>query len=80
MWCGPCQVMTPIFEELKQEFLGRVAFEEVDLDQNQEKAQEYGVMSIPTFVLIQDGKEMDRKVGVVAKESLREWIRSFLDT
>ena len=76
-WCGPCRMLGPVFEELSGEIEG-VKFAKVDISENEGLAQQFGVMSIPTIVLLKDGKEEDRMMGLVPKEALREWIESKL--
>lgn len=76
-WCGPCRMLGPIFEELSGE-IEQVKFAKVDISENQELAQKFGVMSIPTLVLLKDGKEEDRMMGVVPKETLKDWLESKL--
>lgn len=61
-------MMKPIFVELEKEFAGRVEFETVDVDKNSERANKYGVLSVPTFVLEKDGQEVERLVGARPKE------------
>lgn len=69
-WCGPCRIMNPIIEELEKEFSGKIEVEKINVDENQAKASEYGVMSIPTYIVLKDGKETGRKIGVTSKEDL----------
>lgn len=69
-WCGPCKVMEPIIEELEKELAGKIEIEKINVDEKQAKASEYGVMSIPTCVVLKDGKEVGRKIGVTAKADL----------
>jgi len=75
-WCGPCQMMKPVIEELEKELEGKVEFEKIDVDKNSEVSSKYGVMSIPTFVIEKDGKEIGRKVGFVSKEDLLKLVAS----
>jgi thioredoxin 1 len=77
-WCGPCKIMAPIFEELEKDFSGRVEFEKVNVDADQARAQQFGVLSIPTFVMLKDSKEIDRTVGGRSKEAFKTWIESHL--
>lgn len=70
VWCGPCKVMAPVIEELEKELKGRLEIEKINVDENQGKAAEHGVMSIPTYVVLKDGKEIGRKIGVTAKADL----------
>jgi len=74
-WCGPCKMLGPIFEELSGE-IEQVKFAKVDISENQDLAQKFSVMSIPTLILLKDGKEEDRMMGVVPKEALKDWIES----
>lgn len=62
--------MTPILEELEKELEGKVEIEKINVDENQAKSSEFGVMSIPTYVILKDGKEVGRKIGVTAKADL----------
>ena len=73
-WCPPCQQMKPVFEELEKEFEGKVNFRKIDVDKEVDEAAKFKVLSIPTFVILKDGKEVDRKVGALSKEVLKSWI------
>lgn len=78
-WCGPCKMMAPIFVELEKEYKDKVEFQKVDVEANGELAQKYQVMSIPTFVLLKNDKEIDRRTGAMPKEVLKDWIDSKLN-
>ena len=69
-WCGPCAAMKPVIEEIEKEMPGKVKITKVDVDQKQEEASKYGVMSIPTYVILKDGKEVDRFIGATSKENV----------
>ncbi len=73
-WCGPCQVMKPIFTEIEKKYEGKVTFKSVDVEQEVEMARKFGVMSIPTFVLVKNDKEVSRKIGAMPKDMLISWI------
>ena len=75
-WCGPCKIMSPIFEELAEEYKGKIDLKKVDVEAEGEKAAKFGVMSIPTFVLLKDGKEVDRKIGAMPKDVVKSWLDS----
>lgn len=68
-WCGPCRRQGPIIDELAEE---GYAVGKVDVDQEQELAQKYQVMSIPTLLIFKDGKEVNRMVGLTPKNTLKE--------
>ncbi|MBI2196223.1 hypothetical protein HYU45_01280 [Candidatus Daviesbacteria bacterium] len=74
--CGPCHVMAPVLEELEKELSGKVEIEKINVDDNQAKASEHGVMSIPTYIILKDGKEVARKIGVTAKADLLKLLQS----
>lgn len=75
-WCGPCKVMSPIFEEIEKDYVGEIEFQKVDVESESDLASRFGVMSIPTFVLVKDDKEIDRKVGAMPREMLKIWLDS----
>jgi len=77
-WCGPCQIMTPVLEELEKTLINKVTFTKVNVDVDMNMAQKYSIMSIPTFVLEKDGKEVDRKLGAIPKKTLEDWLNSYL--
>ena len=76
-WCGPCRMLGPIFEELSGEMEG-VKFAKVDITSSKALADKFGVMSIPTIILLKDGKEVDRMMGAVPKEHLKQWVENKL--
>jgi thioredoxin 1 len=77
-WCGPCQIMRPVFKEIEKDYEGKVSFKQVDVETSGQVASQFGVMSIPTFVITKDGKEISRKVGAMPKDILKGWIDSNL--
>lgn len=78
-WCGPCLVMEPVMEELSQEMKGKIAFAKIDVDQNRQRPAEYGVMSIPTLLVFRAGKLVDRLVGALPKETLKQRLGKFIE-
>jgi len=78
-WCGPCRAVSPILEELADEYDGKVLIAKVNTDQNQLTPIQYGVRGIPTMVLFREGQEIDRFVGALPKDSLRQWLDSAVD-
>ncbi len=77
-WCMPCKIFAPVLEELSDEMDGQVTFGKVNIDEVGELAQEYSVSSIPTVVVFQKGKELERMVGVRPKEEVREKLSKLL--
>ena len=71
-WCGPCKTQDPILEDLEEEWGDRVTFEKVDVDENQDVANEYQVRSIPTIVVEDDDGVVERFVGVTQAEDLED--------
>ena len=74
-WCGPCKMMGPILDELEKE-VKSVKFAKVDVDENSELSAEAMVRGIPTLILFKDGDEVDRVVGFVPKDSLKQRINN----
>ena len=72
-WCGPCQVLGPTLEELEPGFPD-VTFKKVNIDDDPDLAEKYGVSSIPCLVLEEDGQEIDRSVGLRPKAALKKFI------
>lgn len=71
-WCGPCRVMGPIIEELAERHEGKVKFGKLNVDENQNTAAGFEIMSIPTFIFFQEGKEVKKLVGAVPQKKLEE--------
>ena len=77
-WCGPCRMIGPVIEELANEYEGKAIIGKLDIDSNQESSVKYGVRSIPTILTFKDGEIVDRQVGAVPKEILKNVIDSQL--
>lgn len=74
-WCGPCQTMGPMVEELAKEFDGKsIKIGKCNVDENNDIAMQYNIMSIPSFIVFKDGQVVDQIVGGVQKEKLKEMI------
>ena len=69
-WCGPCNAMAPVIEELAAEIDGKAKVGKINVDENSDIAVEYNVMSIPTLIIFKNGKEEKRLVGLRDKEEL----------
>jgi thioredoxin 1 len=73
-WCGPCRIIGPLVEELAPSYQGRAVITKMNVDDNPEVAQKYGVTSIPTLMMFKDGKLVDRVVGAMPKGELQKFI------
>ncbi len=69
-WCGPCQMMAPIFEEAAKEVGDNAKFAKLNVDEARETAMKFGVMSIPTLIVFKDGKVINQVAGVQDRDSL----------
>jgi len=76
-WCAPCRAIAPIVEELAKEYSGKIVFGKLNVDENPETAQRYGVMAIPTLLVMKEGKEVDRVVGVLPKNQLEAKVNAY---
>jgi thioredoxin 1 len=77
-WCAPCRAIAPTLEELATQYKGKVKIAKVDVDENQQVAQQYGIRSIPTLLLFKGGKVIDQLVGAVPKSKLEESLKKAL--
>lgn len=79
-WCGPCKMMDPILDEVLKEkdVVGKMTMEKIDVDQQTDIASKYGVMSIPTYVIERDGKEVGRLIGYVPKAEFKSKLMSYI--
>ena len=74
-WCGPCKMMAPVVEDVAKELQGKVKVGKINVDENQDLAMEYGVMSIPTLIIFKEGKEDKRLVGFRSKSELLDKLK-----
>jgi len=77
-WCGPCQMMGPVVEQLSQEFAGKAKVGKLNVDENNLIAGKYRVMSIPTFLVFKGGEVVDQMIGGVPKERLKEMLEKHI--
>jgi len=77
-WCMPCVMMAPVMEELSDKFKGKIKFGKVNIEDNQELAQKFKIVSLPTFILFKDGKQAEQFVGSRSIEDFEEKLKSFL--
>lgn len=77
-WCGPCRMIAPTVEQLAGELAGRVLVGKLDVDANQRTAARFRVQSIPTLLILKDGREVGRIVGVQSKEAIIRQLQPFI--
>lgn len=77
-WCGPCRMIAPVLEELAKELAGRVKIAKLNVDENQMTAGRFNVHSIPTLLVLNGGREIDRIVGVMPKAELKQRVERSL--
>ncbi len=74
-WCGPCRMVAPVLDQLADEHAGSVTIGKVDIDNQQELALKYGVQSIPTFILFENGEVKDRMMGAMPKSAFENFLK-----
>ncbi|MGO2132737.1 MAG: thioredoxin TrxC [Halomonas sp.] len=77
-WCGPCQMMGPIFAQAASELEPRIRFAKLDTEAQQALAGRFGIRSIPTLMVFKDGKEVARQAGVLQGPQLQQWLAPHL--
>ena len=78
VWCGPCRAISPIIHELASDYAGKIKVCKIDIDNAANVASEYGIRSIPTVILMKNGEEMDRTVGIFSKQDMIKKIENIL--
>jgi len=78
VWCGPCKAIAPIIEELAKEYEGKIKVGKVNVDENNEIASQYGIMSIPTIKIFKNGKIAGEMIGAAPKNQFEEMIKKSL--
>ncbi|MDI9409302.1 MAG: thioredoxin [Candidatus Pacebacteria bacterium] len=73
-WCGPCKMIAPALEELGDKMAGKITVAKVNVDENPQSPQKYGVRGIPAMMLFKDGKLAATKVGAIPKSALFAWV------
>jgi thioredoxin 1 len=77
-WCGPCKMIAPFLDDLARDMEGRLTVAKVNIDENRDTPQKYGVRGIPTMLLFKDGQVAATKIGALPKNKLYEWVESVL--
>jgi thioredoxin 1 len=76
-WCGPCRMVGPVIEELAAQYSGKVAFGKMNMDESQTVPSSFGIMSIPTIIIFNHGKEVERLVGAYPKAHIEAMIKRY---
>ncbi len=76
-WCAPCRMIAPIIDELAKELAGKVLIGKLNIDENQMTAARFGVQSIPTLLILKNGREVDRIIGAQSKQAILNKVRMY---
>ena len=74
-WCGPCRMMSPVIDQIAEEMGDSIKVGKINIDEERDLAIQYDVMSIPTFIVFKNGKEVNRSVGVQDKEEIKGMLK-----
>jgi thioredoxin 1 len=77
-WCMPCIMMAPVIDELSEKFKGKIKFGKVNIEDHQELAQKFDIVSLPNFVLFKDGKQFEQFIGAMSSEDFEKKLRNFI--
>jgi len=77
-WCMPCVMMTPVIEEISEEFRGKIRVGKVNIDDNPNLAEKFGVSSIPNFILFKEGKIVEQVIGSMSQEEIENVIKGYI--
>ena len=77
-WCGPCRMLSPILEEVSEEANDEYEIVKVDVDESYDLAKKFGIMSVPTMIIFQDGVEAEKIIGLRSKDDIVEIIKTYL--
>ena len=77
-WCGPCKRLGPIIEEIAAEYNGKAIIGKCDIEENDDLTEQFGIMNVPTVILLKGGKEVDRVVGLAMKNVYQEKLNALL--
>lgn len=77
-WCGPCQMLAPVMEEVSESMAGKAAFFNIDVDEAPNLCNELGIMSVPAVLLFKDGNLVSQSIGFIPKEAIESWLTANL--
>ena len=78
-WCGPCMIISPIIEQLAKEYSGKIVFAKINVDENPQIANRFGVQSIPTMIILKYGEVVDRIIGALPKVQIENKLKIYLE-
>ena len=78
-WCGPCRVISPIIEEVAQDYQGKIKVGKLNVDENPKATSRHGIRSIPTLIIFKDGKPLDKIIGAFPKSHIAKAIEGVLN-
>ena len=78
VWCGPCRMVGPVVEELANDYAGKAVIGKLDVDNNPEIAQKYGIRNIPTILFMKNGEVVDKQVGAASKDVLEGKLKAIM--
>ena len=78
-WCGPCNMMSPIIEQLAKEYSGKIVFAKINVDENPQIPNRFGIQSIPTMIIFKNGEVVDRIIGAVSKVQIENNLKMYLE-
>lgn len=76
-WCGPCRMVGPVIDELAKEMQGKIVFGKLNVDENPQTSQKHQIMSIPTLLIFKDGNLVDKFIGAMPKDSLKQKLQTY---
>ena len=77
-WCGPCELLGPVLEEVAGEYVDKISICKLNVEENKDIPKEYGIISIPTLIVFNNSKEMERVVGFKSKKELQELLNKYI--
>ena len=77
-WCMPCLMMSPVMDELSEKFKGKIKFGKVNIEDNQEIAQRFNIVSIPNFILFKNGEQIEQSIGSMSLEEFEKKLKKFV--
>ena len=77
-WCGPCVMLAPVIDELARDYAGGIVFGKLDVDENPRTAMNFGIMSVPTLLIIKNGKLVDQIIGAVPRDYIESKLRKHM--